>query len=83
VTVEPWTTKVKKARVIDLNAETLAVLKAWRRQTAFEFVFTNELGERMLGVRHWEENCTCGTMIVTATKSVSVGSRFGKNWIIP
>jgi integrase len=55
VTVEPWTTKVKKARVIDLNAEALAVLKAWRRQTAFEFVFANELGERMLRVRHWDD----------------------------
>ena len=55
LTVEPWTTKVKKERVIDLNAEALAVLKAWRRQTAFEFVFTNELGERLNGVRHWKE----------------------------
>jgi integrase len=55
LTIDPWTTKVKEARVIDLNAEALAVLKAWRRQTAFEFVFTNELGERLKEVRHWEE----------------------------
>ncbi|HTR06340.1 MAG TPA: hypothetical protein VMJ11_06715 [Paraburkholderia sp.] len=36
-----------------LNAEALAVLKAWRRQTRFEFIFTNEQGERLMAVRDW------------------------------
>jgi site-specific recombinase XerD len=55
LTVEPWTTKVKRRRVLPLNAEALAVLKAWRRQTKYEFVFTNEIGERMREVRDWSE----------------------------
>lgn len=55
ITIEPWTTKVKRRRVLPLNAEALAVLKAWRRQTKFEFVFTNEVGERLKEVRHWDE----------------------------
>jgi len=54
-TVEPWTTKVKRSRVIPLNAEAFAILKAWRDQTfkRFEFIFTNELGEPMRAVRDW------------------------------
>jgi integrase len=55
VTIEPWTTKVKRRRVLPLNAEALVVLKAWRRQTKFEFVFTNEVGERLREVRDWKE----------------------------
>ncbi|MFM0224138.1 tyrosine-type recombinase/integrase [Paraburkholderia dipogonis] len=53
LTVEPWTTKVKRRRVLPLNNEALSVLKAWRRQTKFEFVFTNEVGERLTAVRDW------------------------------
>ncbi|MFM0340515.1 tyrosine-type recombinase/integrase [Paraburkholderia fungorum] len=53
VTIEPWTTKVKRRRVLPLNDEALAVLKAWRRQTKFEFVFINEMGERLIEVRDW------------------------------
>jgi integrase len=53
VTVEPWSSKVKRRRVVPLNNEALAVLKAWRRQTRFEFVFTNEVGERQRDVRDW------------------------------
>ena len=54
-TVEPWTTKVKRSRVIPLNAGAFAILKAWRDQTfkRFEFIFTNELGEPMRAVRDW------------------------------
>lgn len=55
ITVEAWTSKVKRSRVIPLNAEALAVLKAWRRQTKFEFIFTNEIGERMRSVRDWDQ----------------------------
>lgn len=36
-----------------MNVESLAVLKAWRRQVKFEFVFTNEVGERLREVRDW------------------------------
>ncbi|MEM5451536.1 tyrosine-type recombinase/integrase [Paraburkholderia guartelaensis] len=54
ITVEAWTSKVKRSRVIPLNAEALATLKAWRRQTRFEFIFTNEIGERLRAVRDWE-----------------------------
>jgi integrase len=53
ITVEAWTSKVKRSRVIPLNAEALAILKAWRRQTKFEFIFTNEIGERLREVRDW------------------------------
>ncbi len=55
VTIEPWTTKVKRRRVLPLNDEALAVLKAWRRQTRFEFVFANEVGERLYEVRDWKK----------------------------
>ncbi|MEM5421302.1 site-specific integrase [Paraburkholderia ferrariae] len=54
IMVEPWTSKTKRSRVIPLNAEALATLKAWRRQTRFEFIFTNEIGERLRAVRDWE-----------------------------
>lgn len=53
-TVEPRTTKVKRSRVIPLNTEALAVLKAWRRQVKFEFIFANELGEQLKEVRDWD-----------------------------
>lgn len=53
VTVEPWTSKTKKRRTVPLNAEALRVLRAWRRQTRFEFVFANEVGERQEQVRDW------------------------------
>lgn len=54
ITVEAWTSKVKRSRVIPLNVEALAVLKAWRLQTRFEFIFTNEIGERLTAVRDWD-----------------------------
>ncbi|WP_244144932.1 tyrosine-type recombinase/integrase [Paraburkholderia tuberum] len=54
VTIEPWTTKAKCMRVLPLNDEALAVLKAWRRQVKFEFVFTNEVCERLREVRDWD-----------------------------
>jgi integrase len=54
ITIEAWTSKVKRSRVIPLNAEALAILKAWRRQTKFEFIFTNEVGERLTAVRDWD-----------------------------
>ncbi|MGF6932950.1 site-specific recombinase XerD [Paraburkholderia sp. UCT70] len=59
-TVEPWTTKVKRSRVIPLNAEAFAILKAWRDQTfkRFEFIFTNELGEPVRAVRDWSKILT-------------------------
>ena len=41
--------------VLPLNSEALAILKAWRRQTKFEFVFTNEVGERLRAVRDWQK----------------------------
>ncbi|WP_268738017.1 site-specific integrase [Paraburkholderia dioscoreae] len=50
---EPWSSKVKRHRAVPLNDEALAVLKAWRRRTRFEFVFTNEIGERLREVRDW------------------------------
>ncbi|APA88519.1 site-specific integrase [Paraburkholderia sprentiae WSM5005] len=55
-TVEASTSKVKRSRVIPLNAEALATLKAWRDQTfrRFEFIFTNEIGEPLREVRDWD-----------------------------
>jgi len=52
-TVQAATSKTKRSRVIPLNVEALAVLKAWRRQTRYEHVFTNELGEPLREVRDW------------------------------
>jgi site-specific recombinase XerD len=53
ITIEPWTSKVKRSRVIPLNIEALAVLKAWRRQTKAEFIFANEVEEPLREVRDW------------------------------
>ncbi|APA84341.1 site-specific integrase [Paraburkholderia sprentiae WSM5005] len=53
ITVEPATSKVKRRRVIPLNAEAYAVLMAWRRQVKWARVFTNEIGEPLREVRDW------------------------------
>ncbi|ACC72578.1 tyrosine-type recombinase/integrase [Paraburkholderia phymatum] len=55
IRIEAWTSKVKRTRVIPMNVEALSILKAWRRQTRFEFIFTNEIGECLREVRDWNK----------------------------
>ncbi|OYD64812.1 UNVERIFIED_ORG: site-specific recombinase XerD [Burkholderia sp. CF145] len=55
-TVEARTSKVKRTRVIPLNAEALAILKTWRAMfKRHDLVFTNEFGEPLREVRDWNK----------------------------
>ncbi|MFX1675931.1 site-specific integrase [Paraburkholderia sp. A2WS-5] len=55
ITVAPATSKVKRSRVIPMNAEAYATLTAWRRQVTFARVFANEIGEPLREVRDWQK----------------------------
>jgi integrase len=55
-TVEARTSKVKRSRVIPLNAEAFAILKTWRAMfKRHDLIFTNEFGAQLREVRDWNK----------------------------